>query len=135
MHHLEVAHVDGPVWVLRLRHELHQIARPALVEQVLGGVGAQRRGTRREAFLVDAFIAVEHGALHLVQSRVIGLRPGQRRPVPAVGQTHAPAIRPLGRRLRLHVLVVIGEDVGDPDAGPILPIHARRVGGGHFFVT
>ena len=135
MHYLEVAHVDCPMWVLRLRHELHQIARPALVEQVLGRVGAQGRRTRREAFLVDAFIAVEHGALHLVQPRVIGLRRGQRRPIPAVRQTPAPAVRPLGRLLRLHVLVVIGEDVGDPDAGPIVPIHARRVGRGHFLVT
>ncbi|TEA37825.1 hypothetical protein DBR06_SOUSAS1410045, partial [Sousa chinensis] len=128
VHYLEVAHVDSPVRVLRLRHELHQVARPALVEQVLGRVGAQRRGARREAFLVDALVAVEHGALHLVQPRVIGLRRGQRQPVPAVRQTAATAIRPLGRRLRLHVLVVIGEDVGDPDAGPVVPVHARRVG-------
>eukprot|EP00069_Balaena_mysticetus_P012082 bmy_07439T0 len=126
MHHLEVAHVDSPVRVLRLRHELHQVARPALVEQVLGRVGAQGRGARREAFLVDALVTVEHRALHLVQPRVIGLRRGQRQPIPAVGQTAATAIRSPGRRLRLHVLVVIGEDVGDPDAGPVIPVHARR---------
>ncbi|EDL29336.1 mCG144782, partial [Mus musculus] len=133
MHHLEIAHVDSPVRVLSLRYKLHQVTRTALVEQVLRCVGAQSRRSWREAFLIDALITIKHRAFHLVLPRVVGLRRGQGRPIPGVGQSSA--IKPLGRWLRFHILVVIGENIRDSDAGPIVSIHAGRVGRGNFLIT